>query len=102
MSAEGEASAIFRLTPFVRSWSTTGTVGSDDAAEFAVCTGIEEDDDAEPDVVAVCPAVTEPETVMGDAAAAAVAVALPDTGTDCVAVAAAVLCCSADTKVLDG
>ena len=101
MSAEGEASAIFRLTPFVRSWSISGTVGSDDAAEFAVCTGIEEDDDAEPDVVAVCPAVTEPETVVGDAAAA-VAVALPDTGADCGAVAAAVLCCSAVTTVLDG
>ena len=97
MSAEGGESA-FLFTPFVRSWSITGTVGSDDAAEFAVFTGIEEDD---ADVVAVCPADTEPETVVGDAAAA-VAVALPDTGTDCDAVAAAVLCCSAVTKVLDG
>ena len=52
-----EAAAIFRLTPRVRSWSVSCTVGTEDAAEFAVCTGIEEDDDAEPDVVAVvCPA----------------------------------------------
>ena len=98
MSAEGGESA-FLFTPFVRSWSTTGTVGSE-AAEFAVFTGIEDDEDAEVDV-AVCPADTEPETVVGDAAAA-VAVALPDTGTDCDAVAAAVLCCSDVTKVLDG
>ena len=96
MSAEGGESA-FLFTPFVRSWSTTGTVGSD-AAEFAVFTGADEDEE---DDVAVCPADTEPETVVGDAAAA-VAVALPDTGTDCDAVAAAVLCCSDVTKVLDG
>ena len=101
MSAGDEAAAIFRLTPRVRSWSVSCAVGTEDAAEFAVCTGFEEDDDAEPDVVAVLPAVTEPETVVGDAAAA-VAVALPDTGTGGVAVAAAVLCCSADTRVLDG
>ena len=88
------------MTPRVRSWSVSCTVGTEDAAEFDCCTGIEEDDEAEPDVVAVLPAVTEPGTVVGNAAAA-VAVALPDTGTDGVAVAAAVLCCSADT-VLDG
>ena len=97
MSAGGVAAAIFRLTPLVRSWSISGTVGSD-AAEFAVFTGADEDEE---DDVAVCPADTEPETVVGDAAAA-VAVALPDTGTDCDAVAAAVLCCSDVTKVLDG
>ena len=95
MSAEGGESA-FLFTPFVRSWSTTGTVGSE-AAEFAVFTGIEEDEE---DDVAVCPADTEPETVVGDAAAA-VAV-LPFAGSDCDAVATAVLCCSDVTKVLDG
>ena len=93
MSAEGGESA-FLFTPFVRSWSTTGTVGND-AAEFAVIAGADEDEEDD------CPAVAEPETVVGDAAAA-VAVALPDTGTDCDAVAAAVLCCSAVTNVLDG
>ena len=99
MPAEGGESA-FLFTPFVRSWSTSGAVGSE-AAEFAVCTGNDpEDDDAEPGVVAVCPAETEPETVVGDAAAA-VAVALPDTCTDNGAVATAVLCCSV-AKALDG